>query len=61
MVIRRLIIQIKQVVIQIAYAGLYLRPVKSNGLKCQVCHNCIDIMGKCLIYLQKNFLPKNHI
>ena len=61
MVVRRLIIQVQQVVVQIANAALGPDPVQPHLLESQIGHNRIDIMGQGLIHLQENVLPRNHI
>ena len=45
MVIRRLIVHIEQVMVQVADTALRADPVKSDRFKCQVCHNGIDVVG----------------
>ena len=60
-VVRRLVIQIQQVVVQIADAALGANPVQAHLLKGQIGHNRIDIMGQGLIHLQENVLPRDHV
>ena len=61
MVIRRLVVHIQQVVIQIAHAAFRAHPVQADGLKGQISHNRIDVVSQGLVHPDKHFLPRNHV
>ena len=52
-------VDIEQIVIQIAHRALGPDAVNAHCLKGQVGHNGINIVGQCLVNLQKDFLAGN--
>ena len=59
MVVRCFVVDIEQIVIQIADAAFGADTVKADGFKGKIRHNRIDVMGQCLIHFDKNFFPRN--
>ena len=59
MVVRIHAVYIQQIVIQIADTALGAHPVKPNSLESQIGHHGIDIVGKGLIYFDKNLFSRN--
>ena len=60
MIIRCFMIHIEQIVIQIADTAFSTNPVKTDGFKCKISHNCIDVMSQCLIYFDKYLFSRHH-
>ena len=60
-VVRRLVVQIQQVVVQVADAGLHLGSVQADGLEGQIGHHRVDVMGQGLVHFQEDLLPRDHV
>ena len=60
MIVRRLEINIKKIVIQIADTPLHADAVDSDRLKSQIGHHSIDVVCQCMVHTDKNILPSLH-
>ena len=60
MIVRRLVIHIEQVVIQVADAALCPHAVQTDRLEREIRHNRVDIVRQRLVDIKKNFLSGNH-
>lgn len=56
-VVRRFMVDVEQVVVQVAHTALRAHPGQADGLKGQIGHHRVDIVGQGLVYPEKNFFP----